>query len=425
MGRGESRAIDDVAAFLRQARRFTSQTVVELEQFSSSWNAATHRAVSSRSHAAVNGAAELVDEMRARDEELKAVSEELTQQIETLQRSCALLERERAKYVDLFEHAPDAYVVTTLGGTVHEANVAARVLFGVEWGFLTGRPLISFVARQDTRAFRAFLHASQAADERRTDVPRALTLRVRPRGQSVFVVTARVAIVRSGVGRPIALRWMLRRLDRGEVTAGGKLANGELARLLADDLGKPLTPILEWSRALREGTVRDDEERRQALHWIEESASAQRRMLDDLTELAELSCDAEGGDSDAVDLAERASVTVAEIAKVEPTRLELRSSRPEATHVRVDVARIDRAIELLVRRGLEGTPQHAGAVRVGVTNQGEYGVVEIDAPECARIPCGWSLRAAIVASIVEAHSGELILYDAHPSARVLLPRLRE
>jgi PAS domain S-box-containing protein len=413
-----------VTAFLRQARRFTSQTAIELEQFSSSWNAATHRVSSSLSNEAADGSVNVIDEMRARDEELKAVSEELSQQIETLQRSCVLLERERAKYVDLFEHAPDAYVVTTLGGTVHEANVAARVLFGVESGFLTGRPLISFVARQDTRAFRAFLHESQAADIRRPAAARALTLRVRPRGQSVFVVTARVAIVRSGAGRPIALRWMLRRLDRGEVTAGGKLANGELARLLADDLGRPLTPILEWSRALREGAVRDDEERRQALRWIEESASAQRRMLDDLTELAELSCDAEGGDSGVVDLAERAAAVIAAIAKVEPMRLELRSSGPEAPHVRVDAARIDRALELLVRRGLDGTPQRAGAVRVAVSSQGEHAVVEIEAPECARTPHGWTLRSAIVASIVEAESGELILNDANPSARVLLPRLR-
>ena len=202
MRRNESRASDEVTAFLHQARRFTSRTAVELQQFSSSWNAATHRVFSLRSNEAQDGAVNLIEEMRARDEELKAVTDELTEQIDTLQRSCALLERERAKYVDLFEQAPDAYVVTTLGGTVNEANVAARVLFGVEQGFLPGRPLISFVARQDTRAFRAFLHEWQAADARRTAGPASLTLRVRPRGQAVFVVTARVAIVRSAYGGP-------------------------------------------------------------------------------------------------------------------------------------------------------------------------------------------------------------------------------
>ncbi len=424
MARADNRTTDDVTAFIRQARRFTSRTAVELQQFSSSLNAATQRVFSPSSNEAPNGVVDFVDEMRARDEELKAVTEELTQQIDTLQRSCALLELERAKYVHLFEHAPDAYVVTTLGGTIHEANVAARILFGVERGFLPGRALIGFVARQDTRAFRGFLQEALEVDAHQMATPRALTLRVRPRGQSVFVVTARMAIVRAEAGRPVALRWMLRRFDRGETRTGGRLADGELARLVVDDLSGPLTPILEWSRALLDGRIHDEQERKQALQWIGQSAETQRGTLHELAELAERSGDNLRAGAQAVDVADCAATVIAVIAEGAPTRLALRIPGSGVARVRGDASEIERALELLIRRGLDGTPQSAGAVQVAVSTSGEHAVVEIEPPGGAWTSRGWTLRSAIAACIVEAQGGELVLHDAKPSARVLFPLLR-
>src|SRR4029077_20901153 len=96
---------------------------------------------------------------------------------------------------------------------------------------------------------------------------------------------------------------------------------------------------------------------------------------------------------------------------------------PGAVYVRGDAERLRRALELLLGRALDGTPQQAGAVFVAVSRQGEHVLVEVQAPECAGIPRGWTLRSAIAACIVEAQSGELVLHDAGPSARVLLPRL--
>ena len=65
-------------------------------------------------------------------------------QAEELARLCARLEGERAKYVDLFENAPDAYVVTTAHGILSEANIAAGRLFGVTARALVGKALIGF-----------------------------------------------------------------------------------------------------------------------------------------------------------------------------------------------------------------------------------------------------------------------------------------
>ncbi len=129
-------------------------------------------------------------------------------QAEELARLCARLEGERAKYVDLFENAPDAYVVTTAHGILSEANIAAGRLFGVTARALVGKALIGFVARQDPRQFRALVRELEGSAGR-GDV-RTLTIRMRPRGEPVFVASLRVVAARGLRGQPTAFRWTIR-----------------------------------------------------------------------------------------------------------------------------------------------------------------------------------------------------------------------
>jgi PAS domain S-box-containing protein len=77
-------------------------------------------------------------------EELRLADEELRAQSEALAASSDSLDRERRKFRELFDLAPDAYVTTDLYGTIREANVAAGRLLGVEPRFLVGKPLPSF-----------------------------------------------------------------------------------------------------------------------------------------------------------------------------------------------------------------------------------------------------------------------------------------
>src|SRR5260370_17907242 len=93
-----------------------------------------------------NGASGVLDELLARDEELEAVTDELREQVDAMTQACALLERERTKYVDFFTQAPEAYVVTDLMGVGLEANVPPEALFGVEAGFFSRRPLPALLA---------------------------------------------------------------------------------------------------------------------------------------------------------------------------------------------------------------------------------------------------------------------------------------
>jgi PAS domain S-box-containing protein len=212
---------DDVAVFLRRAEGTAKILGTKVEQFSNRVRLLPRRPsgvyATRPTPPLTEPAPGFVAEepvAREREEELALAAEELRVQQDQLELACELLERERAKYMDLFEQSPDAYVATDTGGSITNANIAAGALFGVEPSLLLGKPLISFVARQDTRVFREQLHDLRDA----LDV-RSMTLRMRPRGGGVFVVALCVRVVRGLRGKPIAFRCTLRKSDAPSVTA--------------------------------------------------------------------------------------------------------------------------------------------------------------------------------------------------------------
>jgi PAS domain S-box-containing protein len=87
--------------------------------------------------AATRSAEETQTELLAALEELRAADEELRRQNEEI-------EREREKYYELFDFAPDAYIVTDANGTILEANAAASQLLDVPRQFLVGKPLFFY-----------------------------------------------------------------------------------------------------------------------------------------------------------------------------------------------------------------------------------------------------------------------------------------
>ncbi|CAA9401470.1 hypothetical protein AVDCRST_MAG94-5938, partial [uncultured Leptolyngbya sp.] len=52
------------------------------------------------------------------------------------------MEAERQRYQELFEFAPDGYLVTDAQGKIQEANLAAARLLNIEQRFLVGKPLL-------------------------------------------------------------------------------------------------------------------------------------------------------------------------------------------------------------------------------------------------------------------------------------------
>lgn len=212
---------DDVVVFLRRAEGTAKILGTKVEQFSNRVRLMPRRPSGVYATRPTSLPPELLAApeseepvVREREEELALAAEELRVQQDQLEVACELLERERAKYMDLFEQSPDAYVATDTGGSITNANMAAGALFGVEPSLLVGKPLISFVARQDTRSFREQLRELKDAPD-----VRSMTLRMRPRGGGVFVVAFCVRVVRGLRGKPMAFRCTLRKTDAPPVNA--------------------------------------------------------------------------------------------------------------------------------------------------------------------------------------------------------------
>src|SRR5690348_15954900 len=73
-------------------------------------------------------------------EELHTAQEELLQQHAELQDTREQVEAERQSYHELFDYAPDAYLVTDLSGMIRAANRAAAQMCGLDQRRLFGKP---------------------------------------------------------------------------------------------------------------------------------------------------------------------------------------------------------------------------------------------------------------------------------------------
>src|SRR5262245_44959032 len=85
--------------------------------------------------------------------ELEAALEEVRVAEEELAASRYLLEAERQRYHELFDFAPDGYLVTDGRGVIKEANRAVTTLLQVPSAFLVGQPLSLYLPVTERRDF--------------------------------------------------------------------------------------------------------------------------------------------------------------------------------------------------------------------------------------------------------------------------------
>ena len=149
---------------------------------------------------------EALESMLTLIEELHVGEEELRVQNEQLIAAQGDVEAERLRYLELFQQAPDAYLVTTPEGAIREANFAASALLNVPPARLRGKPLGVFVVVEARRDFRSRL--LQAVQLGRVD---DWEVRLRPRRTEEAVdVSCTVTAVHDEGGGVTALRWILR-----------------------------------------------------------------------------------------------------------------------------------------------------------------------------------------------------------------------
>lgn len=315
-----------------------------------------------RAAALTTGAADgpALRELEEAWEELSVAEEELRQQGDELLSAQQGLELEHRRYRDLFDAAPDPYVITDLAGMVREVNRTALELFGVSERAVVGKPLVVFVAPQDRRSFRSMLiklpQLRKLAD---------WDVLVQPRQSGARAASVTVSLVSRPDGLPGELRWLIRdvserrryqdelrgwaeelenrvrqrtvelehqaqELERQTVELERQAAREKEMRLRAEEadrakevflatvsheLRTPLSALLGWVYVLTHGTM-EGERREKTYEAIERSTRAQIKLVDDILDASRMAAGKLHMEKTTVDLTD---VVSAAVSTLQPT----------------------------------------------------------------------------------------------------------
>lgn len=163
-------------------------------------------------------------------EELRVTMEELQCQEELIAARQAV-ELERKRYEELFDFAPDGYLVTDVEGTIQEANRAISELLSVRVAFLIGKPLTVFVPAAEQQKFHTQLIQSIN--------PQLMRLQdwevyLQPRGGVPFLGAINITAIYDQEQKIIGLRWLIRDVtERKKLEEALLKANHELELRIA------------------------------------------------------------------------------------------------------------------------------------------------------------------------------------------------
>ena len=217
----------------------------------------------------------LREEMLIALEELRVAQEELKQQNEELADTHTTLAHERERYRELFEFAPEPYVITSPAGLITEINVAASRLLGIPRRYLLGKALASFVSLEQRPRFRAALHDAHAGGSTRD-----LEVRLTPRGLPPLDVALAVRAAQKNHGPVTGLRWLIRDVtEERQAQQEIRELNAELERRVAER-----TAALKASRDEAQVALA----REQAARLAAESSEAHSRHVQKLESIGVL-----------------------------------------------------------------------------------------------------------------------------------------
>jgi PAS domain S-box-containing protein len=135
--------------------------------------------------------------------ELRAAHDEIDAQREELDRACDNVQREHDRYAELFENAPDGYVVTDLHGIVKQANRSFAEMVELQRDFSVGMPLARFVFSDDNKEyFRQLGRIYNLGSARDWE------LRFQHRDGTIIWTSINIATVSDSEGP--GLRWLIR-----------------------------------------------------------------------------------------------------------------------------------------------------------------------------------------------------------------------
>jgi PAS domain S-box-containing protein len=148
-------------------------------------------------------------------EELQVAEEEIHHQNEELQAVLASVKQERMRYQELFDFAPEPYLLTDINGVIQEANHATTDLLKVPAHLLAGKPLAVFVTPESKQAFYRLMVTARDTHTRKVD-----EFMLKPRHSAPIPAEFTVLTTRDAKGLPSGQRWLIRDVSRRKEIEG-------------------------------------------------------------------------------------------------------------------------------------------------------------------------------------------------------------
>jgi PAS domain S-box-containing protein len=388
-------------------------------------------------HALDDGDAHIAtEELELALEELRVAEQELHRRGDELAVARQQIVEERARYQNLFDFAPDAYLVTDLHGTINEANLAAERLLNVSSSFLIGKPVTVFVTRaQHRQELRSLL----VQMERGTG-DLEWEMEMKPRKGDPFPAAVRVSVALDRQ-RPFAIRWLIRDLSRAR-SAERLAAIGQVSAGLAHEARNALQrsqsclEMLRW----RVAGQPNEADLMGLLNRIQAANEDLRRMFDDVRNFA----GPLRPDLEICNLSEIWRAAWDELAAAR-VNLSVRLSEKPAvgdTSIVADPFHLRHAFRNVLENALAASPEggtieiecrkdqlaRVETMEVCIRDQGpglnQEQKLRIFEPFYTTKTRGTGLGMAIVKRIIEAHGGEVALGSGGQGAEIqfILPR---
>ena len=377
---------------------------------------------------------ELGEKLNVTLEELRTAEEELRVQNDQLASAYDVIAAERQRYHELFNFAPDGYLVTDPNGVVREANVAATELLGRARRYLVGKPIRVFVHPDAQPGFDRVLN--QVRDSGRAN---GAELLLDVGGLAVPVAVHVNASGHPEVG-PRTLRWIVHNLTdlRAAQERAGRSDRLAAVGQAAAALGHECRTALQRAKACLSMLRLEAADRPKALDLVERT----NRAVEDLTRMVEdvriavsrphLRCEP-------CDLRAVWRAAWEQTAGADPAGLVVNQAETDPT-LTADPFRLRQVFANLFANALaagasrvtiavaDATLHDQPALRVVVRDDGPGLSAEqrrrMFEPFYTTRPNGTGLGMTIVQSIVEAHSGTVAAADVTAGTEIVitLPR---
>ncbi|MBW4527183.1 MAG: PAS domain S-box protein [Phormidium tanganyikae FI6-MK23] len=323
-------------------------------------------------------------------EELKLIEEEVCQHNQQLSEARQALETERHRYQELFEFAPDGYLVTDKYGKIQEVNRVAVELLKIEKRYLVGKVLPSFVAEEHRNVFRSLLLQLQSINQMREwEIPFVT------RDGARFEAALTVVAVKTESGDTIALRWLLRDVtNRKQIEEKfRKIQRQNLELLEADrlkeqfiatmshELRTPLTAILGFSDLLlRQFHRQFPPHQTRLIERIFENGRHLLSLIEDILDFSDLRSKRIEFRLEVFDLNELVALTIEEMRSLsEQKKLDLHAQFATANLVIInDRARVKQILVNLLSNAIKFTDSGLVCVQVSPGKPGKVAIVVQD-----------------------------------------------